>query len=294
MQPRRVTGFRGLAYLRYVTRLLQRIRLTHSTHGLWEAADLQWWWRKARVTDEWDHPFWFDADGEPVAAAVATDWGERIGLDVVTLPSVGDDFVRTVVRRGLDAVATVHDQPIEVLVDDLDSLTTGILEEAGFAATPGKSISAWMGTEDIVPVSRLADGYELRTRAEFRDGPHHLVARNGVAVEDRLGQTTLYRPDLDLLIIDTAGTTVSYGLFWYDHATRVGFVEPLRTDAAHRGQGLARHLLTEGIHRLAERGATRFKINYEDSNPASGHLYRAVGFGPSLTASLFVRQALDG
>ena len=38
----------GLDYLELVTRLLHRARLEHPTAGLWEAADMQWWWRVER------------------------------------------------------------------------------------------------------------------------------------------------------------------------------------------------------------------------------------------------------
>ena len=38
-------------YLAAVTELLQRIRGAHPTKGLFEAADLQWWWRAPRSTD---------------------------------------------------------------------------------------------------------------------------------------------------------------------------------------------------------------------------------------------------
>ena len=40
----------GLDYLRLATRLLRRVRLADAEAGLWEAADLQWWWRTARST----------------------------------------------------------------------------------------------------------------------------------------------------------------------------------------------------------------------------------------------------
>jgi hypothetical protein len=93
----------GLDYLATVTALLRRVRIEHPTAGVWEAADLQWWWRKPRTTDDGGQLFWFDTSGDPVAAAVVTDWGGRLGLDVITLPSVADETVRSVWQRGLRA-----------------------------------------------------------------------------------------------------------------------------------------------------------------------------------------------
>jgi hypothetical protein len=64
----------GVECLDLITRLLQRLRLAHPTAGLWEAADLQWWWRKPRRSDEIGQTFWLDGS-EPVAAVILTEWG---------------------------------------------------------------------------------------------------------------------------------------------------------------------------------------------------------------------------
>ena len=42
----------GLERLTAVTALLHRIRLKEPRGGVWEAADMQWWWRRPRVSDE--------------------------------------------------------------------------------------------------------------------------------------------------------------------------------------------------------------------------------------------------
>jgi len=60
----------------------------------------------------------------------------------------------------------------------------------------------------------------------------------------------------------------------------VGVVEPMRTEDAHQGRGLARHVLTSGIELLVQAGAERIKICFEPDNPASSHLYPSVGFVP--------------
>jgi ribosomal protein S18 acetylase RimI-like enzyme len=98
--------------------------------------------------------------------------------------------------------------------------------------------------------------------------------------EPPLRQTSLYRPDLDLVIHDSGGEVAAYGLFWYDPVTATGLVEPMRTEDAHQRRGLARHVLTTGIALLAEAGATRIKICFEPDNEASKGLYLDVGFQP--------------
>jgi GNAT superfamily N-acetyltransferase len=137
------------------------------------------------------------------------------------------------------------------------------------------------------PVAPLAEGYRLVSRQNLTDRPHHYIDRNGPNIEQRLRETSLYRPDLDLAVLDKAGEVVAYGLFWHDPTTGVGFVEPMGTNEGHRRQGLARHILTAGLDRLAMLGATRLKINYENDNPAPGRLYRDVGFTPTMTTLLY-------
>jgi GNAT superfamily N-acetyltransferase len=75
----------GLASLALATELLQRARLTDPEAGLWEAADLQWWWRTPRRSDAIDQVFWVDAEG-PVASVVLTDWGRAWGCDPIVVP----------------------------------------------------------------------------------------------------------------------------------------------------------------------------------------------------------------
>jgi hypothetical protein len=62
----------GLSRMNATTTVLQRARLAHPLDGIWDAADVQWWWRRPRPTDELVLPVWFDEVG-PVAAAGLTD-----------------------------------------------------------------------------------------------------------------------------------------------------------------------------------------------------------------------------
>src|SRR2546423_6398790 len=100
----------GLEALALVTELLQRARLADAEAGLWEAADLQWWWRKPRRSDVVEQLFWIDDEG-PVAAVVLTDWGRAWGCDVLVVPGASVSLaaawkraVETIDGLGLEAV----------------------------------------------------------------------------------------------------------------------------------------------------------------------------------------------
>lgn len=66
----------ALGRLNATTAVLQRARLADPFAGCWEAADVQWWWRRPRVTDDVPLPVWFDDVG-PVAAVGLTAWDEH-------------------------------------------------------------------------------------------------------------------------------------------------------------------------------------------------------------------------
>lgn len=89
----------GVRYLEDVTALLQRI--AHPTKGLYEAADLQWWWRTPRSTDHVGQLFWVDHRGRPEAAVTATAWRDGVSLTPIVMPDATPDWVAHFIERGL-------------------------------------------------------------------------------------------------------------------------------------------------------------------------------------------------
>jgi hypothetical protein len=88
--------------LEAVTALLQRVRSAHPTAGLYEAADLQWWWsQRPRSTDNLPQLFWFDHLGRPQAAVIATDSPLRTQLDPMVMPDATPDWAAHVIECGL-------------------------------------------------------------------------------------------------------------------------------------------------------------------------------------------------
>ena len=84
---------RGLERLDATSTVRQRARLADPLRGMWEAADVQWWWRRPRATDGLALPVWFDETG-PLAAAGLTDWGDAWHVEVASVPStVADEDV---------------------------------------------------------------------------------------------------------------------------------------------------------------------------------------------------------
>jgi GNAT superfamily N-acetyltransferase len=247
---------------------------------LFEAADLQWWWRTPRSTDHLRQLFWFDHLGRPEAAVIATDWGERVALDPIVMPGATPDRVAHVIERGLAHAGECGFGAVELEVDRADDVMREVLFGHGFAVKEDGVVETWLAADARPEVSLLHEDYRLSSRLDTMLGPHHMIRRSGPDVETRLRQTSLYRPDLDLLVVDTRDSVAAYGLFWFDPETATGLVEPMRTEDDHQRRGLARHVLTAGIDLLAGAGAARIKICFEPDNPASSHLYLSVGFEP--------------
>lgn len=264
----------GLDYLALATELLQRARLADPEAGLWEAADLQWWWRTPRRSDSIEQVFWVD-DAGPVAAFVATEWPRAWACDPFVARGSSAVPISTVWARGVEVIAELGLDEIEVLVREDDVELRGLL--VGDGLVPGEqSWSAWMDANDRADVADLPAGFMLVDRDRPKVGPHPMRRRNGRAVAARLQQCSLYDPALDLAVETADGQVAGYALFWFDPLTDVGLVEPMRVEDEFQRRGLARALLTEGLDRLVKRGARRLKVGFETA--AARGLYLGAGF----------------
>ncbi|MDF1598088.1 MAG: GNAT family N-acetyltransferase [Acidimicrobiia bacterium] len=244
-----------------------------------------------RSTDHFPQLFWFDDLGRPEAAVIVTEWHDWIGLDPIVMPDATPDWVAHVVERGLAHAGESGIQTAQLEVDRSDDVMREVLAGHGFAIKEEGLVESWLAADARPGISPLHDGYRLLSRLDTTRRPHHMIERNGPDVEQRLLQTSLYRSDLDLLVLDRADNHAARGLFWYDPETATGVVEPMRTEDDHQQRGLARHVLTTGIDLLAEAGAERIKIVFEPDNPASSHLYLSVGFEPVKQTDTFSGRA---
>jgi ribosomal protein S18 acetylase RimI-like enzyme len=139
---------------------------------------------------------------------------------------------------------------------------------------------------DTIPAAPLPEGFEVRPLAgeweyEERVSVHREAfhpSRVTVDAYRRLRQAPGYDPDLDLVCVTPEGTFASYCIAWYDSSTRIGEFEPVGARAAYRRMGLTRAVMSDGMHRLRERGATTAIVSCVQSNEASCGLYGSLGF----------------
>jgi predicted N-acetyltransferase YhbS len=268
--------------LNATTFILQRARRADPLAGMWEAADAQWWWRRPRVTDDLELPVWFDDDG-PVAAAGLTAWDKRWQVDVFAVPSIVDEEeVWAATMQGAGG------HPLETLVREDDDRLKTLAIQSGFTMSDELSGTTWMDAVRHPPLAPV-DGFAIVDRVTRADRPHPMIPRNGEPVEERLRQCSLYEPALDLAVEDANGRPAGYALFWCDPTTRVGLLEPMRVEDEYQRRGLARMLLTNGLERLARKGARRLKVGFETD--AARNLYVGAGFVQTSIDRLLIRPA---
>jgi GNAT superfamily N-acetyltransferase len=278
---------RGLERINATTIVLQRARLADPLRGFWEAADVQWWWARPRASDELALPVWFD-DAGPVAAAGLTSSKDEgpWQTDVFVVPSTvspGEIWAETM--RAADEYAQ---DSLEMLVHDTDTTLTNLARRSGFKLTDERMGTSWMDPEQRRPIRNVSD-FTIADRTDRADRPHPMIARNGEHIEQRLQQCSLYDPTLDLSAEDTDGNVAGYALFWLDHTTSVGLLEPMRVHEEYQRRGLAHMLLTNGVDRLVRRGARRLKVGF--AAEAVGDLYRGGGFVQTSVDRLLTRSA---
>ena len=271
----RVSHPTGLAYLTSVTRLLQDVRLAEPDGCLWEAADLQWWWRVDQHLDPAGQTFIADA-GRPRVAAVFTGLPRELGCDLLgtdaDLATHGDELWEAVAQ-----FPSGHE--LSMMIPENDSVRARGAERSGFVRTDERTVMSWMTPDARLRPGELPTGIRIES---YAGGPHPMVARNGPAVADRLAECSLYRRDLDLSIHD-GDVVAGYAMFWADPVTRVGLLEPMRIEASHQGRGLGKALIAEGLERLTAAGCTRLKVMFDPTNEPAVRLYRAAGYQPQAT-----------
>jgi GNAT superfamily N-acetyltransferase len=278
-------------YLQMATTLLQRARLADDESGLWEAADIQWSWRRDQHDDPANARFWIDGDGIPVGVVSFTDSGESWGCDVVALPN-DEHLPRSAMwLHALERMTRLRARPLEIAVRDDDELTAALLADAGFTRGEDSVMTCWMPASERRSIAPIADGYRLFSTADRPVHPHQMIKRNGAHVAERLRECSLYDPELDLYITAPDDEIAAYGIFWADPVTGVGLVEPMRTEDRHQHKGLARHLLHTGLDLLAHHHSTRLKVSYYEAHEPARLLYVGAGFEPRTRSGTYRRPA---
>lgn len=107
----------------------------------------------------------------------------------------------------------------------------------------------------------------IRTRA-LEDVPA-TVLPPGFALRGQGGDLEVESPD---------GTLAAFTTIWLDDVNSVGLFEPVGTEPEFQRQGLARAVMSEGLHRMRVAGMRTAQVEHEITNAPAAALYESLGF----------------
>lgn len=205
----------------------------------------------------------------------ALDWAEQRTIELMT--ELGSTPARTVTDAFEDdgrRIALLEECGWRRGVDPY-VLTVRTLDDVPEVATPGYRIRTVHGIDEAEAVGAV---HAASFGSTWDPGEYAAVMR-----------TPTYDAERELVAENEAGELCGFTVMWFDHLNGVGLFEPVGVHRHHRRRGLGRALLAAGMERMRRAGLTHAMVAYETGNPASGPLYRAMGFVPTWTLWDYVK-----
>lgn len=261
--------------------------------------DLDWWRCQSDDPDQEiaTARLWFTSAGDLAGFA----WPVDDEVDIFALPA-HKDLEDTMIawaeesrlRRQTDGAAVTF----QVQSFDSDAARQAILKRRGYVYDSPHIVYRQRSIDAPPPPTALPAGYTIR----LMDGEHDIAGRVA-AHRDAFAPSKMtearyryamasptYRPDLDLIVADANDDVAAFTTIWLDAENRFGVFEPVGCHAAHRRQGLARAVITDGLRRLHDLGADRAIIGSDHDNEGSNRLYESLGFGDAAPTSCWTRS----
>jgi ribosomal protein S18 acetylase RimI-like enzyme len=163
------------------------------------------------------------------------------------------------------------------------------LESRGFVQSEYHMIYMQRNLDEIIAESRLPQDYYLRHvvgehEVEQRARVSYAAFESGKPFEQYLAGTlrfmrsSVYRPELDLVVVSPGGQFAAFCICWLDETNQEGYFEPVGTHPDFRRQGLGKAIVTEGLRRMKARGMRIASVCVESDNPTAQKLYESAGF----------------
>lgn len=175
-------------------------------------------------------------------------------------------------------------------VNEKDSLHKDILSRCGYVRSKYKAehMRRRVMTQPV-PESVLPSGYTVRALGEASELPARSWLSwkafhpdepdekyEGWTWYKNVQRVPLYRRDLDIVAVSSAGELAAFCTVWFDDVTRTAVFEPVGTHPEHQKRGLGKAVMSEGLRRTRKLGATLATVSsYSDGAHA---LYTSMGF----------------
>jgi ribosomal protein S18 acetylase RimI-like enzyme len=248
------------------------------------------WQRRQHLgrEEEWNTKLW-TVDEE----VVAWGWLDGAHLDLLVDPN-RPEFA--------DQVLEWAEEAREVVVLDAEKHLITASRRRGYRVQKDPHTSHYMALdlarleEPVLPqgfrARPVGDG-DLARRVEV-----HRRAWHPSRVTEDSYRTVMaawpYERNLDWIVEAPDGRFAANCLIWLDHVNGVGEIEPVGTDPAFRGMGLAKAVCGKALRALRESGARQAVVYPVESNPAAMSLYRGLGFETHARTTTLVRTRPHG
>ncbi|HTE18287.1 MAG TPA: GNAT family N-acetyltransferase [Armatimonadota bacterium] len=193
-----------------------------------------------------------------------------------------------------------EDGPARLSVEafEEDARFLAVLERLGFRRAADYKLHMVWDLRQPVPEPVLPAGYAVRALSIPADLARRAAVQKAVWPWSRVTPGAYpallampgYDPQLDLVSVAPDGTFAAFAICWLDPVNRAGEFEPVGTHPEHRGKGLGKALVREGLRRLRERGATAALVYPPGGEVAAERLYASAGFRPLQRQFSYARE----
>lgn len=163
-----------------------------------------------------------------------------------------------------------------------------------------KQIIGWRrfrDPRDPVPVCNLPAGYRFRiaTPDDFEEialGVRKVFGHKdfGADILEALSTCSFYRDDLDFLVETNDSELAAFCTFRIDEETGIINLEPLGTLPDHRGKGIAKAMLSEGLLRIKKYNPKVVYIGGAANTEPANKLYDALGYIDKISEIVWVKK----
>ncbi len=266
--------------------------------------------------DDWQDEMHLWEQDERLVAAVFREgqslYAPQVDPDLPDLEPTLLDWLQADHRARRPADAS--DWPLRLEVYQWDTRRQAHLLARGYEQQAEHAVHRRRSLVDAVEAPQLPGGYKLHAMQRTEEAKRRYVQALGAifphyarhweqAYPDRTPTQRLkiavqstcprqaapaYRRELDLCLETKAGELAAVCTFWFDARNELSIIEPMGVVPEHRGQGLARAIMLEGMRRSRVLGA-RWAGTTSYAEPAH-QAYEAVGLQAYEAIDLFSKQ----
>jgi len=238
-----------------------------------------------------DAVYIWETPNHQIAASVVNEGGADVHLQIhpdFNTPKLVEKMVE-VAEEHLPREGKDGEKLLIIWSGARDSDRLEILENRGFKKGKSAEYARWRNMSDPINDVPIPDGYTVRALGDIDEHSKRSWVSfkafhpndpedtyDGDDWYENIQRCPLYRRDLDIVAVAPDGAFASFCTAWFDDVTRTGSFEPVGTHPDHQKLGLAKAVMTEGLRRLKQLGATQAHVS--SFNPPAHALYSSIGF----------------